>query len=445
MSPLDMASRHSFHRSSVPAVRSSTPAGQTNTIWSSVAFLPDGNAISGSYDGCVRVWRAKEGHQVRSAMNEGGRVAALAVSSDGQWIAAGGEKTTITIWNAATEAKAATLKGHKDSIRSLAFSSDSTRLLSGSCDKTVVVWSAKTGKPLIGPLSGHAYSVGCARFSPNDDEIASCDSRDIRIHNSYYGHLVIAIHAKATSLAWAPSDGQRLVVGCTDGFIKVFNPQTGALLAQWEGHSRQLVHSILVSPNTEFIASGSWRDKVRLWDVRTYKEIATTVQHCNDVNSVAISPDSSNLAVGVMDNEVRFWNFKGIVSPTLLDLKNVPTTSNNAPPVPRLQVSTHPLHRHFHQENNALKPVSYPPLREAQDSIKHVDNDKHPIQKDHSEEANTTLQTRRNVSEPAQKEVTSAEVHCSEPEPPPVPPKIVNEDGKGSDPRPSVSTSFVCS
>ncbi|KAF8838107.1 WD40 repeat-like protein, partial [Paxillus ammoniavirescens] len=107
---------------------------------------------------------------------EGGRVAALAVSSDGQWIAAGGEKTTITIWNAATEAKVATLKGHKDSVRSLAFSSDSTRLLSGSCDKTVIVWSAKTGKPLLGPLSGHAYSVGCARFSPNDDEIASCDS-----------------------------------------------------------------------------------------------------------------------------------------------------------------------------------------------------------------------------------------------------------------------------
>ncbi|KAF8838106.1 kinase-like protein [Paxillus ammoniavirescens] len=174
--------------------------------------------------------------------------------------------------------------------------------------------------------------------------------------------------------------------------------------------------------------------------MRTYKEIVATLEHRNDINSVAISPDGSDLAVGVTDNEVRFWNLKGTISSTLFDLKNTPTRFD-APPVPSFQVSTHP---YVHQENKDLKPLSYPPIRvrEAQDpqSIKHIDNGKNPIERDHPEGANTTLQTRPNVSELAQKEVTSsAELHWSEPEPPPVPPKTINGNGKGSDRRLSIS------
>ncbi|KAF8842626.1 WD40 repeat-like protein [Paxillus ammoniavirescens] len=300
--------------------------GQTNPTWS-VAFLPNGKkVISASADGNIQRWRVKDGCELGREMRENGVVYAVAASGDGLWIATGGKARNITIWDATTHEKVTELDGHSDTTRSLEFSRDSARLVSGSTDlKTVIVWNTVTGQKLLGPLKGHTRSVWEAHFSPNGDKIASCDGGDIRIWNSHSGDPVIQpITVWAVSLAWTPN-GQQLIAGCGQGFVKRFASSTDSLLADWKAHTK-LVHSIAISPNGNFLVSASPDKTIRFWDMMTSTQIGSPLQCPDRVYSVAISPNGTHLARGRRDSQVHIWRLKRVVPPSFL--KDMPAKPN---------------------------------------------------------------------------------------------------------------------
>ncbi|KAF8834871.1 WD40 repeat-like protein [Paxillus ammoniavirescens] len=290
--------------------------GHTGAIWS-VAFLPDGQqVISGSVDRSVRGWRVKGGGEVGKVIWERDWVLAVAASGDGHWIATGGREKNITIWDAMTHEKVVQLEGHSDAIRSLAFSQDSGRLVSGSRDRTVIVWS-RLGKRLAGPFTGHTHTVWEVGFSPSGNEIASCDGGAIHIWNSHSGELVRPINVAAVSCAWTP-DGQ-LIAGFEDGSIKRFDSSSGSLLADWKAHI-DVVSSIAVSPDGEFMASASHDRTVCLWNITTggFTQIGSALNCDDKVHSVAVSLTGKHLMSGGGDGRVRIWKLKGMVPPSLL-------------------------------------------------------------------------------------------------------------------------------
>ncbi|KIJ12552.1 hypothetical protein PAXINDRAFT_82628 [Paxillus involutus ATCC 200175] len=291
----------------------------------SVAFLPDGKeVISGGEDGSARRWRVEDGCELGRAIREKGPVVAVA-SSDGNWIATGGEENnTITIWTAATRDKVVILEGHTDHVWSLAFSPDSASVVSGSKDKTVIVWSTTTGECLLGRLRGHTGPIWCACFSPNGDKIASCDSVDIRIWNSQSGDQVVLRRIASPSfVTWTPD--HELIVGCKNGSIKRFSSSIVSLLATRSAHT-DWVCSIAVSPNGKFMASASCDKTIRLWNMMTFTQIGPTLQCHVEVWSIAISPAGDHLVSGGRGGRVRIWSLKGMISRALL--VDMPATSD---------------------------------------------------------------------------------------------------------------------
>ena len=75
------------------------------------------------------------------------------------------------------------------------------------------------------------------------------------------------------------------------------------------GHTER-VTSVEYSPNGTTLASGAYDNTVKLWDVKTQRNIATFEGHTAWVNAVAYSPDGTTLASGACDNTVKLWDVK---------------------------------------------------------------------------------------------------------------------------------------
>jgi len=73
------------------------------------------------------------------------------------------------------------------------------------------------------------------------------------------------------------------------------------------GHTK-LVSSISFSPDNTMLASASWDQTIRLWNVTTRDCIATLYGHHSFVYTLSFSPDGRLIASGGQDKVIRLWN-----------------------------------------------------------------------------------------------------------------------------------------
>jgi WD40 repeat protein len=71
------------------------------------------------------------------------------------------------------------------------------------------------------------------------------------------------------------------------------------------------VWSVTFSPDGKFLASGSWDMTIKVWEVGSWREVATLRGHEGSVSSVTFSPDGNFLASGSLDTTVKVWEVGG--------------------------------------------------------------------------------------------------------------------------------------
>jgi glucose repression regulatory protein TUP1 len=174
--------------------------GHTSEIYS-LAFTPDGkDIISGSGDKSARIWDLESGtvkHEMsidEARINEqtgqplDGGVTSVAISFDGELLAAGSLDHVVRIWDIKSGRLLDKLKGHRDSVYSVAFipagkgNANRSQILTGSLDKTLKVWDltplrtamaegkswdANEGRtPCLQSLAGHKVSSASSLPQP---------------------------------------------------------------------------------------------------------------------------------------------------------------------------------------------------------------------------------------------------------------------------------------
>jgi len=110
-------------------------------------------------------------------------------------------------------------------------------------------------------------------------------------------------HERAASVAFSP-DGKFLASAWGDKTVRIWEVGSWREVATLRGHEKHVL-SVTFSPNGKFLASVGGDYTVRIWEVGSWREVATLRGHT--VNSVTFSPDGKFLASGSEDYTVRIW------------------------------------------------------------------------------------------------------------------------------------------
>ncbi|MBD2494271.1 WD40 repeat domain-containing protein [Nostoc sp. FACHB-280] len=109
------------------------------------------------------------------------------------------------------------------------------------------------------------------------------------------------------ALALAPNS-QLLASGSDDKTIKLWNPNTGALLRTLTGHKEQ-IKSIVITPDAQTLISTSFDNTIKFWNTQTGEQIRT-IGEKTGVRAMLLTPDGQTLISGSGDTTIKFRNLK---------------------------------------------------------------------------------------------------------------------------------------
>ncbi|KAJ7854402.1 WD40-repeat-containing domain protein [Mycena olivaceomarginata] len=162
-------------------------------------------------------------------------------------------------------------------------------------------------------LEKHTQVVASVALSPDGKRIVSGSyDETVRVWDSESGEVIAGPfngHTDSvTSVAFSP-DGKRIVSGSEDKTVRVWDSESGEVVAgPFNGHTDWLT-SVALSPDGKRIVSGSRNKTVRMWDLESGEVVAGPFNgHTNSVRSVAFSPDGRRIVSGSHDKTVRMWD-----------------------------------------------------------------------------------------------------------------------------------------
>lgn len=202
-----------------------SPIGNSGNAVFSVAFSPDGRWLAfGGQRGTITLWDLAHNRALRQL--PAGRVYSLAFSRDSHILASGGEDRTIRIWRLPDGAQTEQLTGDSDAVFSLAFSRNPNVLASGSADDTVRLWNIATGREIGQPLLGNHSYVRTVAFDSTGGLLASgSNDGTIRLWDvasqAQIGGVLSVNTAGIESLAFSPA-GRYLVSAGDDGAVRTW-------------------------------------------------------------------------------------------------------------------------------------------------------------------------------------------------------------------------------
>lgn len=249
-------------------------------------------------------------------MDAGARITNVTGSPDGKWCISATTNGRVTVWSTQDHEKVTEIYGHTNVVCAVDVSPDSTKIATGSHDETVCVWDISSGDRLLGPLK-HENNVAAVKFSPSGEFIATATwwHNSVRIYNQN-GRLLIEAPITVNSplnqsLAWSPN-GEHLFALSYNGKISCLDVHTGTLLSQWPIHSSDNPRCIALASNGKFLAASA-NSSVSFWDLTTYQQIGSILEHADAVYCMALSADNSCLASGGPDKKITLQSLRSIL------------------------------------------------------------------------------------------------------------------------------------
>jgi len=279
--------------------------------------------LSASRDKSLIVWNLTRdetsyGVPKRSLHGHSHYVSDVVISSDGQFALSGSWDGTLRLWDLNTGATCRRFVGHTKDVLSVAFSPDNRQIVSGSRDKTIRLWNTLGECKYIIQEDGHTEWVSCVRFSPNAATplIVSCGwDRMVKVWNLNNCKLIRNLqgHTAYLNSVTVSPDGSLCASGGKEGVVMLWDLNEGKHLYSLD--AKAVVYALAFSPNRYWLCSAS-EASIKIWDLESKSVVAELIPEFGVKGKKALKPaclclawsaDGQTLFSGYADNLIRVW------------------------------------------------------------------------------------------------------------------------------------------
>jgi WD40 repeat protein len=283
------------------------------TDGTAVALSADGERLAASgADGSVRVCDVATGTELPALPKHPNPLNCLRFSPDGSQLATNFTRRAIKLWDARTGQLLLTLP-HESVVYAVCFSPDNRTVATAGPAMPVRVWDARTGEvirllPDLPPLS----IVTRLSFSPDGQLLAVVEGGGpVRVHDVRTGKELSALPrppdgGPLVGLCFSP-DGRRLATTWEKGAVRLSDPRTGREEPAAADHP-STPEAVCFSPGGRFLATGAADRTVRVRDGRNGQPIRTLRGHVGAVRSLAFTADGRRLVSAASDGVVKVWD-----------------------------------------------------------------------------------------------------------------------------------------
>jgi WD40 repeat protein len=275
--------------------------------------------------GAVRLWDAKSGRMLRRLGNPAEQVMAVAVSSNGEQIAAAGAQASgagfVHVWHPATGKPVWSANDHAKEVLAVAFGNGNRLLATGAADGLVKIRDAHTGR-LVRTLADHKGGATSLAFTPDGNNLLCGEAHGgARIWDTSTGRLLNICPAASTaadnftidrlmnSIALS-RDGQMLATCASSVNNEFVDP-----VRLWDMRTRAITRDFAAeniygrpmapSPDGAILATGG--KSVKLWEVRTGKMLRELFGHLKRTQSIVFSSDGRRIFAGGSYGTTNIW------------------------------------------------------------------------------------------------------------------------------------------
>ncbi len=225
------------------------------------ALAPDGKRLlTVGQDGFARIWDVESGETLRQEeISPGAMLLCCCWPASGELVL-GGSAGFLGLWQADEKLPLRRLVGHEGNLDRVVVDAAGTTLITGATDDSTRVWDFPAGLPRFA-MEGHFSNTRALALS---------------------GASIYSAGSDAKLWEFAASDGARKRV--------------------LENHAMGIV-DVAVSPDGSTAASCSTENSLRVWDIRTGRQLAAT-RGTSTPSALCFLPDGRSLLVGDEDGGI---------------------------------------------------------------------------------------------------------------------------------------------
>jgi WD40 repeat protein len=288
-------------------------------------FSSDGQRIvTGSRDKSARLWDVRTGQALTEPMRQEYTVFLAKIGAGGQRVVTFSETDTAWLWDVRLLQPLAVMRWLQSGPFAGGFSPDGRQVVVLDDANAVRVWNAQSGLPQTKPM-GHLHPesriINSVQFSPNGRRLVTAAETVAATPSGYGGEAQIWDASTGEPIgrplaglsimqrARFSPDGTKLVTCSGDGFIRVWDVESGEQQLEWQ-NGRVSTQRVVVqfSPNGKMIATNSPGATVQIWDAATGRALGKPLQHAADVFWLVFDGAGQRLATASRDKTVRIWS-----------------------------------------------------------------------------------------------------------------------------------------